>query len=145
MARRDYGSGSIEERARGRWRVTVELPRDASAGRRRRRRFSVEGTKRDAQRALREALGERDHGGVDPSQITVGEWLALWLERRTVDQAISPRVAENYHTMVRLHLAPAIGRLRLQDLRSDHILNLKNHLSRSLAPATIRKILGLLH
>ncbi len=144
MARRDYGSGSIEQRSRRSWRVTVALPRDAGTGRRRRRRFSVEGTKRDAQRALREALGERDHGGVDPSQITVGEWLALWLDRRTVDQAIGPRVAENYRTIVRLHLAPAIGSLRLQELRPDHVLKLKDGLSTSRAPATVRKILGLL-
>lgn len=119
--RRDYGSGSIERRANGRWRVTVELPRHARTGRRRRRRFSVAGTKRDAQRALRQALGERDHGGVDPSRITIAEWLELWLDRRAADQAIGPRVAENYRTIVRLHLAPKIGNQRLQDLRLNHV------------------------
>ena len=144
MARRDYGSGSIEQRSEGSWRVTVELPRDAGSGRRRRRRFTVEGNKRDAQRALREALGERDHGGVEPSRITVAEWLTLWLERRASDQAISPRVAENYRTIVRLHVAPGIGSLCLQDLRPDHVLKLKDGLSTSRAPATVRKILGLL-
>ena len=75
----------------------------------------VLGRRHQARRSAgtREALGERDHGHVDPSQITVGEWLTLWLEWRTVDQAIGPRVVENYRTIVRLHLAPAIGRLRL--------------------------------
>ena len=144
MARRDYGSGSIERRANGRWRVTVELPRHARTGERRRRRFSVAGTKRDAQRALREALGERDHGGVDPSRITVAEWLELWLGRRTADRAIGPRVAENYRTIVRLHLAPKIGSRRLQDLRPNHVIDLKDGLSASRAPATVKKILGLL-
>ena len=70
MARRDWGSGAIEGRSRGRWRVAVELPRDPASGKRRRRRFTVKGTKREAQRALRQALHERDHGGVDPNRIT---------------------------------------------------------------------------
>ena len=64
MSRRDYGSGSISERSKGHWRVTVPLPRDPTTGERRRHRFTVKGTRRDAQKALREALHERDHGGV---------------------------------------------------------------------------------
>ncbi len=144
MSRRDYGSGRVEERSKGRWRVSVELQRDPITGKRRRRRFTVEGNKRDAQRALREALSERDHGGVDPSRITTTEWLTRWLERRVSDEAVGPRAAENYRGIIRLHLAPAVGSVRLQDLRADHVLELKDALSGSLAPATVKKILGLL-
>ena len=59
MPRDDYGSGSIHERSKGRWRVTVELPRDPITGKRRRRRFTVKGTRRDALKALREALRDK--------------------------------------------------------------------------------------
>ena len=144
MARRDYGSGSIEKRGDKRWRVSVELPPNARSGKRQRRRFTISGTKRDAQQALRAALNERDHGGVDPTRLTTGEWLARWLDRRIADGAIGPRVSENYRTICRSRLGPAIGSVRLQDLRAEHVLELKDDLSRTLAPATVKKILGLL-
>ena len=144
MSRRDWGSGSIKERSRGRWRVTVELGRDPVTGERRRRRFTVKGTKRDAQQALREAESERDHGGVDPNRITTGEWLAHWLEQRVRDGALGPRTAETYRGIVRAHLAPALGPVPLQELRAHHVRALKDDLSRSLAPPTVLKVLNVL-
>ena len=58
------------------------------------------------------------------------------------DNKISPLVEENYRTIVRLHLDPAIGSMRLQDLRADHIRALKERLSEDNQPATVAKILG---
>ena len=144
MSRRDWGSGSIKERSRGRWRVTVELGRDPVTGERRRRRFTVKGTKRDAQQALREAESERDHGGVDPNRITTGEWLEHWLEQRVRDGALSPGTIESYRGTVRAHLTPALGPVLLQELRADHVRALKDDLSRGRGPATVRNILALL-
>ena len=144
MGRRDYGGGSIEQRSSGHWRVTVELPREALTGRRRRRRFTVAGNKRDAQRALREALRERDHGGVEPSRTLVAEWVTRWLAQRVDDQAVGAIAARNYRLIVRKHINPAIGHVRLRDLRPEHVLELKEGLSKSLAPATVGKIMGLL-
>lgn len=143
MMRRDYGGGGLQERAPGRWRIEVELLPDPVTGKRRRRRFAIEGTKRDAQAALREALAERDTGGVDPSRITAGEWLTRWLERRVDDNAISPRVAENYHAILTKRVIPSVGAVRLQDLRTEHIIALKGEFADELAPATVKKALGL--
>ena len=75
MTRRNWGEGSIEKRSKRSWRVTVELPPDPTTGKRRRRRVSVRGTKRDAQKQLQKAMSMRDHGGVDPNAITTTEWL----------------------------------------------------------------------
>ncbi len=144
MARRDYGSGSIEPRGKNRWRVEIALAPDPLTGGRRRRRFPVRGTKLEAQRALREAQHERDNGGVDPNRITVAEWLSRWLERRIEDGAVGPRAAENYRAIVKRHLVPAVGSHRLQDLRSDQVIELKANIARTLAPPTVHKILGLL-
>ncbi len=144
MARRDWGTGAIEERSRGRWRVAVELPRDPATGKRRRRRFTVRGTKRDAQRALHEALNERDHGGVDPNRITTGEWLEHWIAQRVRDGTLAPATVETYRSMVRANLLPAIGPVPLQELRAYHVRALKDDLSQSKAPATVWGILRLL-
>ena len=144
MTRRNWGEGSIEKRSKRSWRVTVELPPDPTTGKRRRRRVSVRGTKRDAQKQLQKAMSMRGHGGVDPNAITTTEWLRQWLAERVSDDAISPRVAYNYGKTIEHHLVPAIGSVRLQDLRDAHIRKLKSELLQSLRPLTVRQILGLL-
>lgn len=126
MSRRDYGSGSIRERTPGRWQVSVELGWDPQTRKRRRRRFTMAGTRRDAQRALTEALRQRDHGMVvTPDRITVGEWLTRWLERHRAEGHITPRTYDRYRGIIRYHLLPGLGRLRLQALRPDHIADIK--------------------
>ena len=54
--------GYIRKRGKDSWEVTVGLGRDPSTGRRRRRFLLVRGTKRDAERALAEAVHQRDTG-----------------------------------------------------------------------------------
>ena len=142
--RRGSGDGSIQRRGKNRWRVSVELGPDPITGKRRRYRFSVKGTRKDALRALRKALSERDHSGVDPDEITTEEWLVRWLEERVRDEAIGPNSEYNYVRILWKHLIPAIGNVRLQDLRAAQIRELKTRLSQSLKPGTVKKILGLL-
>jgi hypothetical protein len=43
--------------------------------------FTVQGTKRDAERKLNKLLHHLHHGEyVEPSKLTVGEWRTEWLE-----------------------------------------------------------------
>lgn len=148
----DYGSGSMLEVAPGKWKVTVELPRDAS-GARRRLRFTVDGTRRDAQRALREAFGKRDGGLlVNADKVTVGEWLTAWLARHAAEGHIGAHAQDRYEGIVRKHLVPLLGRVRLQQLRPDHIADAKakwltgkgSTAARPLAGATVHKHLVVL-
>ena len=91
-------------------------------------------------------MSRRNWGsGVDPNQITTAEWLTQWLDERVHDQAIGPAVAYSYGKIIENHLVPAIGSVRLQDLRAANIRSLKSELLRSRRPGTVRKILGLLH
>ena len=141
---RAYGTGSIKQRSKGHWGVTVEFPRDPVTGKRRRRRFTVQGNKGDAQQALTDALHERDHGGVDPNRITTGDWLTTCLDQRVKDGAVGPRTGETYRGIIKTHLAPTIGHVLLQDLRAAHIRALKDKLLESKSPLTARKVLGVL-
>lgn len=126
MSRKDYGSGSIAERSPGRWQVTVSSGRDPRTGKRQRRRFTVRGVRRDAQRALREALQQRDSGlTASADKMTVGEWLTAWLARHDAEGHISPRTHDRYRGILERHLVPGLGRLRLQQLRPDHLADLK--------------------
>ena len=91
-------------------------------------------------------MSRRNWGsGVDPNQITTAEWLTQWLDERVRDQAIGPAVAYSYGNIIENHLVPAIGSVRLQNLRAAHIRDLQTRLSESLMPGTVREILGLLH
>ena len=122
----NYGNGTITERSPGRWRISIEVGRDPRTGQRRRHRFPVHGTRRDAQQALRKALQERDQGMFVPSgKVTVADWLSGWLARHQSEGHIGPRAHDRYLGIIRRHLAPALGRVKVQDLRPDHIADWK--------------------
>ena len=75
---------------------------------------------------------------------TVGVSSAHWLEERIADGAVGPRVGANYRSILRNHIVPTIGPIRLKDLRTDQVLALKTRLlDAGRAPATTKKIIGL--
>ncbi|GMU39907.1 MAG: site-specific integrase [Chloroflexota bacterium] len=104
------------------------------------------GNAKVAEKALRDLLGKRDNGiTVQPTRTTTAEWLDTWLEGRIADGKVGLRAAENYRIIVTRRLKPAVGTLRLTDLRTDHVIAFKTSLiDEGLAPATIGKVLGLL-
>ena len=90
-------------------------------------------------------MHERDHGGVDPDDVTTGEWLAHWIDQHVSDGALSPETEYNYRGILRNHLVPAFGGVRLQELNHEHVSSLKDELVKSRAPATVVRILGVLN
>ncbi|MEE8566987.1 MAG: Arm DNA-binding domain-containing protein, partial [Anaerolineales bacterium] len=72
--------GHVYQRAKGSWTIVYDLPMDTVAGKRRQKSQTVKGTKRDAERALREVLLSLEQGMyVKPNKITLGELLRQWL------------------------------------------------------------------
>ena len=68
--------GHIYQRARGSWAIVYDLPVDAVTGKRRQKSQTIKGTKRDAERALREVLLSLEQGlYVRPNEMTLGELL----------------------------------------------------------------------
>lgn len=142
MNKRDYGEGSYVERSPGAWLITVPLGSDAS-GKRRRQRFTVKGNKAAAKKALRQEMAKRDNGfGVAPDRITTGEWLTRWLERHIASGKIGPRAADRYDGIVKKHLIPAIGAVKLQALRADQIDDLKTAWLNGTATTTDKPLSG---
>lgn len=134
---RDYGSGSITRSGKS-WRVQVELPRDPLTGSRRRNRFTVRGTKREAQRKLREALNERDHGiHITPDRVTLGEYLPRWIEGHAARRGLKPSTVLRYRGIIRQHVLPILGTVRLRELRPDHIFQLLA--DSDLSPSTLHQ------
>lgn len=130
--------GTITSRSPGSYRIRYSLGRDA-AGRRRWGTATVRGTRKDAERALARALiAVADGEHVDPSRVTVADWLSHWLASTQAE--VSPKTHERYAEIVRCYLAPALGALRLQRLTASDIQRGYNGFTRSPSPRTRRHI-----
>ncbi len=112
-------TGTLTKRGKS-WRIKYDLPRDDN-GVRRIAYLTVKGTKKDAERALRAKLSTIDAGThVDPSAMTVGEYLDDWLTKAAPLKA-GPKTMERYHIFVRVQIKPHLGAVKLQALRPKHI------------------------
>lgn len=147
--RRDAGSGGIERTSAGTYKVVIDLGRDP-AGKRVRYRKTFK-TLKAAQKGVRDVLSQRDHGvAVDPSRLTVGEWIAAWLTRHLVEGHITDVTYARYEAVVRVHVDPVLGALPIQQLRRDHVLDLRAGMiagsdgRRAQSPASVKKTLGVL-
>src|SRR5215469_11577168 len=107
-------SGHITRRGAHSWRIKFKAGRNA-AGERITRYVTVRGTKRDAQRELIRLLAEVENGTVvDPSKVTVAEYLREWLDS-TSD--LSPKTLERYRELSERQIIPHLGATPLQKLR----------------------------
>ena len=119
--------GSIRRRGKGSWELTIDLGRGPD-GKRQRKFMNVKGLKVDADRRLREVLGSLDRGlQPDTGKITVGAYMAHWHETYAVPNT-RPRTAERYLGDIRLHIVPAIGHIRLAQLRAADVQQLEARL-----------------
>jgi len=93
--------GSMRERSKGRWQLRVFEGADPITGQKRYRTTNVQGTKREAQRALAALVVEVDKGTVAPAAKTVEALLAAWLEH-IEHLGRSPTTLYGYRRLVKL-------------------------------------------
>src|SRR5207249_5499334 len=103
------------------WEVRVDVTRDPVTGKRRQLSRTVKGRKRDAE-AVAASLISQQEAGVDTprGRQTVGNFLQQWL-RDYAKPNTAPKTFRRYEQIVRLHLTPVIGEIRLSKLRPSHI------------------------
>jgi hypothetical protein len=100
--------GHIQQRSPGSFRLRYTLGKDPITGKRRTATTTVQGTRKDAERELTRLLRTADTGEhVDPSRMTVRQWLETWLD--AVRAEVSPKTHESYAEIVRCYLTPALG------------------------------------
>lgn len=84
---------------------------------------------------------------VSPQKQTVGAWLDEWLASR---ENIEPSTRDLYDRNIRLYLKPALGNIRLQDLRYQHCQELVRQLlhdpkrEKPLSAKSVRNAVGVL-
>ena len=109
-------TGSIRERKHKVWQITIELPKDPITGKRNRRYRTVEGTKKEAERAMHEFITELEKGYyVANSNISITEWVQTWLEVYIIPN-VSPTTLSRYQGMIKRYINPIIGHIPVQQL-----------------------------
>lgn len=142
MARkRNAGEGSIFRRKDGRWCAQLDLGWHNG---RRARKTIYRATAAEVQAALLKARADHAAGlPVAVERQTVGQFLMRWLE--AVKPSIRPRTYQSYEILVRLHILPELGQVRLDKLSPQHVQVVLAHKSASGRSAqTVRHVRAIL-
>jgi integrase len=120
--------------------------RGAYAGPDGKRRYVSGKTKEEARRNLRKARGDAERGLVfDADNLKVGEYLDRWLSD-SVRDTVKATTFERYEQIVRLHLKPALGRVKLKALTPAHVRGLyREKLEAGSSARTVRYVHTTLH
>jgi integrase len=118
----------------------VQLPRDATSPRARQLSRTVQGTKREAQRALAALVTEASAGKISSSTTTLAELLDRWLEH--VAEQLSPTTVREYRRLVARMIAPDLGSLMLRRVTTQRLDAYYASLvrERELSPSSVRHV-----
>lgn len=110
------------------------------------RRYISGRTKTETERALRKATAERDGGLVfDAGTIALGQYLDRWL-KNSVQNTVRRSTYIRYEGLVRNHIKPSIGRIKLKGLTPTHVRSLyREKLDSGLSPRSVNYIHVTLH
>ena len=107
-------------------------------------------TQKEVSKKLKEATAAIDSGTyMAPNKMTVGEWLDIW-EKEYLG-GVKPSTLYSYKAVVRNHLKPNLGAIRLEELTTHTIQSFYNGLSdpektgHPLSPKTVKNVHGVLH
>ncbi len=117
--RRGNGEGSIYRRPDGKWCATLTVGYDQNS--KRRRRYLYGRTKAEVLEKLDQLRSDARSGtAVEPSRVTVGEFVRNWMET-VARQRIRPSTRATYETLIDRHIIPHLGGSRLNQLAPLHL------------------------
>ncbi len=141
--RRGNGEGSItRHKTSGLYmaRYWIETPKGP-------KRKTIYGKRReDVRDELAKAMANRADGLVfDDENLTVGEYMDSWL-KGSVRGSVRQSTFDRYEIAVRVHIKPALGRLKLKKLTPAHLAAFyQDRLDTGSAPASVNKLHVTLH
>ena len=136
--RRVKGEGSVYKRGDGR---VVGEYKDANG----KHRYVSGKTKAEVRAKLRKLLADRDAGiSYDSENLTVGGYLDRWLE--SVKNTVRDRTWRRHEQVVRVHLRPTIGAVKLERLHALQVEAVyRQRLDGGLSARTVEIIHATLH
>lgn len=138
--RRPKGEGGVYQRADGMWCASLELP---STDGKRRRKVIARRDKGAVVAELRAAKKELEkHGNIATNSITVGRWMAHWLDD-IAPQKIRPKTLAGYRTVVDGYIVPLLGKKRLDKLTAEDVRTLHKHMQNTPKDPKLRGVKNL--
>lgn len=152
------GTGSIRKKTVTRngkeytyWEARLTVGFDPGTGKQIQKSFTGKTQKEVRQRMQAAAVDVNRGTYAEPSKITVGEWLDLWMEEYLVNT--KPHTRKSYRSVVDNHIKPAIASIPLASLSPLQIQKLLNGVrstkpsmkGQTVNPKTIKNIHGVLH
>ena len=129
--------GTVNQRYKGSWELKWYGPADQN-GNQKRISETVRGTKKEAEKILRERLLSVDNGSfVDKSKETVSEFMNRWLKTYAATN-VTLRTAHGYEGYSRRYINPTIGKIALQSLTPSQVQKVyADMLDRGLSNTTV--------
>ncbi len=118
-------SGHIRKRERKggdvSYQIIIELPSDSETGKRNRKYKTVKGTKKQAEKVMREMMDDlENHTYIEDNNMTVAEFIIHWLTLYLKD--LSPTTLKGYEYQINNYIInQEIGKIRLQDLTTSDV------------------------
>ena len=139
--RRGSGEGGVYQRASdGRWVGVVDL---GWIDGKRRRRTVYGATRAEAVAKLDQLRAERRAGRDLAVQApTLSQWLDEWLREIKSSDGTRPSTLRRYQEVIRTHLAPGLGRIRVDRLAPRDVQRFLAGRRTTLAPASVVEIHG---
>ena len=137
--------GSIRQRSKGSWELRYDGPRK-TGGRRRYVSETVRGTKRDAERVLRDRLAALEAGAhVPKTRETVAEFMSTWMQNYAATNTL-PSTRYGYQGYINRYIVPTIGHISIQKLTAADIQALYGELAQlGKSPTTIVQLHRIIH
>ena len=143
MARQE---GQIIEKVKGK-KYSVRVFIGYEGERRKYHNKTINGSRKEAQAYLTEKLHEKNQGlTINPAKITVSEYMDKWLNT-SAKGSIREKTLLDYEDRIRLYVTPAIGNVKLTDLKSEQVQQLYNDMQevKGLSARTVRYVHSILN
>jgi len=145
--RRARGEGSISERSDGRWMARAIVGYDVNNGKPIRKAFYGK-SREEAAAKMNDALANVRKGTYsEPEKMLYAEWLDKWINDY-IKTTRRPNTVRSYEHLIKNHLKPTLGHLRLREIRAGHIQRLNEKTKDNggeLSNRTVRYLHTLVH
>ena len=121
------GAGYIRKRSDGRWEGQSTIGYDDKTGKRIRK--SVYGkSQKEVRQKISKVSTELDEGiYLEPSKLTLSDWLDIWLKEYTFDKKYS--TVKGYKAQIKKHIRPGLGKYNLSQINPMLLQRFFNNLS----------------
>lgn len=114
MARRSKGEGTLYQRPDGLWVAQITLPN----GKRKTKYGKTQRAVKDWLLEQRKAV--KDQVWVENESVTLGDFLDRYM-KDVGEHTLRPNTIKAYESLIRIHVKPEIGNIKLTSLRPEHL------------------------